>query len=218
MKFSFADIEDFEDHINRSIAGYGLLCDMVLSIAEWFVRDGSVVYDIGCSTGAMLSRLDDHFSSLDIRLVGIERELRFASEYRNTDRIRFCPADLGHGFTFDEASLILSMFTLQFVDSRHHEQHLRRIYSGLVPGGAFILAEKTYAAHSRIQDLLTCSYYDFKGRSFSASDILKKERALGPVMHPKSVDELHAAISSAGFSTYELIWRHFNFIAILCIK
>ena len=53
---------------------------------------------------------------------------------------------------------------------------LQNIYNGLNHGGAFIFAEKTVCEDSRLQEMITFNFYDYKRKHFEASDILEKER------------------------------------------
>ena len=53
---------------------------------------------------------------------------------------------------------------------------LQNIYNGLNYGGAFIFAEKTVCDDSRLQEMITFNFYDYKRKHFEASDILEKEK------------------------------------------
>lgn len=56
--FTFAHREEgFDEHIDKSIRGYGDLLDDVISMSRYFVEDNTNVYDIGCSTGKLTQRM-----------------------------------------------------------------------------------------------------------------------------------------------------------------
>ena len=96
---------------------------------------------------------------------------------------------------------------------------LRRIYEGLVEGGALIIAEKTVAETGRIQDAITFPYYDFKIKmGFSEKDILDKERALRGQMTLWTETELKRALRQVGFREIESIWRNYMFVGHLALK
>jgi len=96
---------------------------------------------------------------------------------------------------------------------------LRRIYGGLVEGGALIIAEKTLAETSRVQDACTFPYYDYKlVRGFSAQEILDKERQLRGRMTLWTERELRAALRRVGFCELQSFWRSHMFAGYLALK
>ena len=56
---------------------------------------------------------------------------------------------------FRDLSLATAIFTLRFLPHRHRLEVSRRLYEGLVTGGAHVVAEKFYAKTPKIQDMLT---------------------------------------------------------------
>ena len=61
---------------------------------------------------------------------------------------------------------------MQFIPQRDRGAVLRKVYDGMVEGGAFVVTEKLFANSARLQDILAFQYYDFKRRKFSAEEIL----------------------------------------------
>ena len=41
----------FDKHVRQSIPFYDLIQKYITSISEWFIKDNSIIYDLGCSTG-----------------------------------------------------------------------------------------------------------------------------------------------------------------------
>ena len=121
---------------------------------------------------------------------------------------------------FKKLSLVYSLFTLQFLPERDRLKLVKRIYNGLVEGGALILSEKVLAKNAKIQDMLAFTYYDFKRETFSASEILDKEKSIRDQMHLWSEYKLFEMLRSAGFKSInmQLFWRNHLFIGILAMK
>ena len=42
----------FEDMINRSVPGYGMILEMISLITQRYAKSGTRCYDLGCSLGA----------------------------------------------------------------------------------------------------------------------------------------------------------------------
>ena len=50
--FTFAHREEgFDEHIEKSIRGYGHLLEDIVGLSRYFVENDTNVYDLGCSTG-----------------------------------------------------------------------------------------------------------------------------------------------------------------------
>lgn len=55
-KFDEQVSQHFDTHVRKSVPLYEEVQKAVIEISEWFIRDNSVVYDLGSSTG------ETHFS------------------------------------------------------------------------------------------------------------------------------------------------------------
>jgi tRNA (cmo5U34)-methyltransferase len=85
-------------------------------------------------------------------------------------------------------------------------------------GGAFVLAEKVYSENTLVQEIMTFLYYDFKRKNFSGEEILDKEQDLRMMLRPNTLSQNISLLHEAGFSIVEVIWRCYNFLALLCVK
>lgn len=215
--FSFETVENFDKHIDESIEGYAQLDRLVKSVSSYFVKPGTTVYDLGCSTGRLLRDLGEvHGDSA--KYVGIDKCDNFAKMNEGPAPFEYRKELIEDISEYPNASMIVSMFTLQFIDPRHREKILRAVYDSLPTGGAFIMAEKVYSTNAKIQDILTFQYYDYKSKSFSGDEILSKERDLRKIMFPLSAKENDEFLERAGFDKREVFWRSYNFLAYICVK
>ena len=217
-EFSFKTVDAFDEHVASSIFGYVDLHEMICKISKYFIEDDSMVYDVGCSTGTLLRKLElstNKESRVDF--IGIEPEQNFFKNLESKGRIRFIQSN-AVGFEFKNASFITSVFCLQFISKKYRRSILSEIFRGLHPGGAFILAEKVRADSSIAQDVETFAYYDEKGEHFAAEQILNKERSLRSMLKPISSSENDVMLTTAGFKTIDLFWKRWAFEAKLCVK
>lgn len=215
MNFSFSTIQGFDWHISRSIPGYARLVNYIVGLSDYFVQCGEKIFDIGCSTGVLTKKLSRRHPKCEI--YGIDSEENFIGNLDNSKNIsflRFNASDLN----FTKAAMITSVFTLQFIRPAERLELLKSVYKGLNSGGAFIIAEKIYSVESRFQDIATFLYYDFKSNTFTAREILTKERSLRKIMKPKTLNENIGMLMDVGFVSIETFWRELNFCALLCIK
>jgi len=224
-KFTFAQREEgFDNHIEHSIRGYTNLWNDVLKYSEYFVEDYTNVVDIGCSTGKLLkAMIEQNTFAPHANYVGIEVEEDFFKSYDEDEEqfshLRYHRGDV-RDFRFLNCSLVTSIFTLQFIQEKERSSIIKQIYEGLNPGGAFIFAEKTIAECSKIQDIRTFTYYDYKREHFTSDDILNKEKQLRHMMKLNTRKELINKCATAGFAfdRIDSFWQNHSFTAFVAIK
>ena len=225
LPFSFANYaEDFDRHIERSIRGYAALMEDCTELSTYFVEDGTTVCDVGCSTGRLLGaiRARNRDRAPGARYLGLDIEAGFQEHWKlhAGEDIRFLVQDVLSYGAFETMSLVTSIFTLQFLPARHRREICRRIFDGLVPGGALIIAEKTFAKMPKIQDMLTSLYLHYKRRHFSDEEIMDKEKSLRDMMKPGREADLIGLLTGVGFKAenIESFWRSYLFAAYVCVK
>jgi tRNA (cmo5U34)-methyltransferase len=222
-RFEFADYADeFDDHITKSIPGYTELIQTCAALSRRYVQNGRSVLDIGCTTGTVLAAVRDANQGVlpQASYTGIDIEPTFAEYWRHkrASNLDFVVADVRSFGGIKNISLALSLFTIQFLAEQDKLPVLKSVHDGLISGGALIIAEKVLANSARFQDALTFDYYDFKRRSFSADEILDKERGLRGTMNPWTASELNVGLRAAGFMEIQEIWRRSHFVGILALK
>jgi tRNA (cmo5U34)-methyltransferase len=225
MKFTFAQREEgFDNHIEHSIRGYTNLWNDILKYSEYFVEDDSSVIDVGCSTGKLLkAMISQNTFAPKAKYFGVEIEEDFFAGFDEDEK---CHNNLKYfrgnviDFDFKDATLITSIFTLQFIPEHMRRGIVKKIYDGLRYGGAFIFAEKTVSENPRIQEIRTFTYYDYKREHFTSDDILNKERQLRHMMKLSSRQELMSMCACAGFnfSKIDSFWQNHGFTGFIAIK
>jgi len=224
QKFTFAQREEgFDNHISQSIRGYNDLIGDVINLSQYFVENNTTVYDIGCSTGKMLKAMIKQNEKIakDASYVGIEIEEDFFKHFDSTDSsLRFIREDVRDVDFVQNTSLVTSIFTLQFMPRQDRQDVINRIYDCLIPGGAFVFAEKTIATNPIIHEMRTFTYYDFKKNSFTYDDIMEKERKLRSMLKSNSREELLEMCIGAGFekSSIDSFWQNFAFTGFVATK
>jgi len=224
--FTFAHRQEgFDDHIDMSIRGYSNLLDDVVSLSRYFVEADTNVVDIGCSTGKLTSRILKHNESAcpDANYVGVEVAEGFFGDLEERAKdlkgynVEFIKDDI-RNYTFNNCSLVTSLFTLQFMPYSCRKDVLQGIYNGLNVGGAFIFAEKIDTTHSRIENMIRTTYYEYKRTSFDYEDIMTKELTLKNMLKPNSWNEIEGMLSDVGFKTIQSFWQNHMFIGAIALK
>ena len=228
--FTFGHREEgFDNHIDASIRHYSTLHDDVVNLSRYFVENDTKVVDIGCSTGKTIEAMieQNHITSPNAHYCGVEyaevfQEDMTARQTRLNEgghHVCFQNKNIIH-HSFENCSLVTSIFTLQFMQPLWRQRVLENIYEGLNEGGAFIFAEKTYAENSRIQDMMTSTFYEYKAQHFTYEDIMEKEKILRTMLKPMTWNDLTSLLTSVGFDSTKIqpFWMNHLFVGAIAIK
>ncbi len=225
FKFGANVANVFDDMVSRSVPFYGEMQRMIAELSADHAKEGSDVYDLGCSTGTTLIGMDTMVNP-KIRFVGIDDsqemldkckskliEIGFSRDYE----LR-C-SDLSQGIKIQNASVVVLCLTLQFVRPIYREQLIKNIYDGLNPGGALILIEKILAEESRFNRDFINYYYNYKRRNhYSELEISQKREALENVLIPYKLSEDISLLRDRGFAHCEVFFKWYNFAGLIAVK
>ena len=224
-KWSFdGNVADtFVDHVRQSVPLYDAGHDLIASISDYFVRDDSVCYEIGTSTGQLLRRLAEHHSHKPgARWIGIDAVEPMIDKARvhcaGVDNIELV-ADDALTFEYEKADLFIAYYCVQFIQPRNRQDLINRIYERLHWGGAFLMFEKVRGPDARFQDMSVAIYNDFKAKNgFSADEILNKTSSLKGVLEPFSTEGNLGLLRRAGFTDIMSVMKWVCFEGFLAIK
>lgn len=219
--FSFDTIKNFDQHLLASVPNYDVLFESICLMSDYFIVNGKRVFDLGCSTGKLIKTLHERNSKMDVNFIGIDKSDNLLPDNDEKPGLYFSNYDLNDFSVYqyiNDASLIFSIFTLQFLKREVRQSLLNRVYSALDKGGAFIMTEKVFCDIGQVQDLFTSVYYDYKKKSFTEKEILDKEVDLRKIMKPNNSDTNIEMLERAGFKKIVTFYKYLNFEGYLCIK
>ncbi len=223
-KFDLQVTNSFDTHVVKSVPFYEEIQRMVVEISEYFIRDNSIIYDIGCSTGTtLLSMYEHHSSKKNINLFGIEESQSMVENARSKccyPNINFIPQDLADSnICFNGANFITSILTIQFLPFNNRLNLLKKVFDGLVEGGALIMVEKIRCEKSLFEIPWLELYWDFKERQgLTDSMIRQKSKSLRGVLNPLTLDQNLELLDQAGFSDVEIFFKWYNFVGLVAVK
>jgi len=222
----------FDDMLQRSIPQYEVMRATVHILARDFIRSGKLVVDLGASSGEGIAPLvqDEaaRGSAAPARFVAIECSPAMLTELRQrfvssdgTGLVTIVDHDLRSGLPDlgEEASLILSVLTLQFVPMEYRQQLIQAAYEALAPGGAMILVEKVLGSGAWLDKQFVRHYLDNKMlNGYSAEEVDRKRLSLEGVLVPVTARWNEDMLQRAGFSEIDCFWRWLNFAGWLAVK
>jgi tRNA (cmo5U34)-methyltransferase len=217
--------QNFEQHVMRSVPSYALGHDIVLELSDFFIDEDSVCYEIGTSTGTLISALaarhkgKGKWVGLDVEPLMIDyAQQRVKSESADSLSLTFEVAD-ACDYDYANCDLIVAYYTVQFIRPRARQKLLDSLYQVLNWGGALVIFEKVRAPDARFQDICTALYQDFKLKNdFSPAEIMAKASSLRGVLEPFSTKANVELLERAGFSDIMTIHKHICFEGFLAIK
>ena len=220
VKFSFTNFsKEFDDHIDKSIRGYSVLRNDVVSMSRYFVENDTTVMDLGCSQGSLIRMMyeqNDHVSNTEY--VGVEINDSFQQHWMDEDRLKYVIDDITTMEFPENLSLVTSLFTFQFIPERHRVPLMEKIYDNLIEGGGFVFSEKLLSVGGKIQNMMEFMYYDYKKLHFSEKEILDKEIELRHLAKLTNEDLLIKQLLGVGFRQIQTFWRNFNFVGMVALK
>ena len=210
----------FSDMLSRSIPQYDLMRKSVFDVGKKFVQPNTHVVDLGCSRGDALAPFVDEFGA-ECGYLGLElsESMLEASKARfnqaiNNGVVDIKKHDLRESYPDVNASLTLSVLTLQFTPMEHRQRILRDVYQSTAPGGAFILVEKVLGDTAEINQLMVQCYHELKRHNgYSEDSIERKRLALEGVLVPVTARWNEELLRGAGFQQVDCFWRWMNFSA-----
>ena len=215
-------VRSFDDHVKSSIPLYKEGHQLIQRLSDFFIRPDSLVYDLGCSTGTLLSSLAARRSEATIKFKGLDCESKMVEaakqRHHHDPRLDFITADIT-GYEFERADLFISYYTLQFLRPEERSRILHRLFHSLNPGGALILFEKTRIESGNFADMFQELYHDFKRENgHSGEEILAKSRSLRGILRPNTSESIMQQLDQAGFTRRSLFVKYLAFEGIIAIK
>ncbi|MEM7130209.1 MAG: carboxy-S-adenosyl-L-methionine synthase CmoA [Chloroflexota bacterium] len=214
----------FDDMVSRSVPLYR---EVMVAAAQWtraYYQSGTAIVDVGCSTGTFLE-LMGRILTESATLIGIDNSahmLEKAAEklapLTTQHQVQWLCQDAIHS-SFEQSSVVVMNYTLQFLSLGDRQKLLTHAYEGLVPGGLLFLSEKVRSAIPQFQETITRHYEAFKEHNgYAQSEIERKKEALEQVLTPLTVDEQFDMLGQAGFMQIDTLIKMHNFTTFVALK
>ena len=215
----------FDDMLNRSVPFYAESIKRQSQLTAQFYQPGSRIYDLGCSHGNLGMLILNQLKERPFTMVAVDSSKPMIEKY--SKRLEKCDngqkVDLVCGFLEDiqikNASAVLINLTLQFLDIGKRDDLIKKIYQGMNPNGILVLTEKTIHASKAQNDLQIKFYKAFKlENGYSELEISQKRDALEKVLVPDTIETHQNRTLNAGFATFDVWLKWFNFASMIAIK
>ncbi|MBV35423.1 MAG: carboxy-S-adenosyl-L-methionine synthase CmoA [Rickettsiales bacterium] len=225
FSFDHKVVEVFPDMIKRSVPGYTAIIDGIGQIAKKYVQPNTNIYDLGCSLGAATLAIRQSVNDSSCKVIAvdnssamIERCRLIQSGYNFDMPVDVIEADINN-LTFENASLVVLNFTLQFLPRGQRLQLLQKIHQGLNKNGVLVLSEKLTMSSDELDAHIIDIHHDFKKQNgYSDMEIAQKRAALENVLIPDTREQHYTRFQKSGFSQYDTWFQHYNFASFIAVK
>lgn len=224
-KFDESVTAVFSDMLERSIPQYNMMRRCVLDLGTALVRSGSVIVDLGCSTGEGLQPFIEKLGSQN-RYFGVDASDPMIAEARNrftkeidSGHVEIQRFDLRDGYPDIDAGLTLCILTLQFTPIEHRQRILSDAFARTADGGAILLVEKVIGGGAQLDKHMVEIYHALKmSAGYSAEEVERKRMSLEGVLVPVTARWNEELLRGAGFRHVDCFWRWMNFAGWVAIK
>ncbi len=215
----------FDDMLNRSVPLYQESIQRQAQLAKYFFQKQTRIYDLGCSHGNLGVRILNEMKGADFSMVAVDSSIPMIEKYSKRLELYKASAnvDLVCGFLEDvkikNASVVLINLTLQFLRPETRDDLIKKIYQGMIPGGLLLLTEKIHQSSPEFNALQLTFYDQFKRENgYSQLEISQKRDALEKVLIPDTIQTHQKRLSRAGFTSFDVWLKWFNFASMMAIK
>ena len=225
FKFNTNVAKVFDDMVSRSVPLYEEIQRMITELAANHAKEGTDVYDLGCSTGTTMIGMNTMVNQ-NIHFIGVDDSQEMLDKCKSKLRdfgfsrsYELRCSDLNQGVKITNASVVVLCLTLQFVRPIYREQLVKNIYEGLNAGGVLILVEKILAEDSMFNRDFINYYYNYKRRNhYNEMEISQKREALENVLVPYKLSENISLLNHRGFTHTEVFFKWYNFAGLIAVK
>lgn len=212
----------FDNMLQRSIPAYEDMRKLVERIGRRFIKLGTYIVDIGCSNGRAIEPFfrkygyDNKYMMIDTSKPMLEE---CKKRFGESEELKILDYDITKGLPRCEASLVLSVLSLQFTPIEYRHKILSSIYDSLIEGGAVIVVEKVLGNTYEIDSALVDEYYKIKSdNAYTQEQIQSKRKSLEGVLVPITARWNEDLLKETGFRQVDCFWRFLNFAGWVAIK
>ncbi|MBF0211129.1 MAG: carboxy-S-adenosyl-L-methionine synthase CmoA [Desulfamplus sp.] len=224
----------FDDMIKRSVPLYIESLKRQCQFIFKFYKNGTTIYDLGCSHGNLGVMVANEFNAQDYCMVAVDSSPSMVAKYAsrleeikrdnpsiasNLNRSITLITSLAEDVPILNASVVVVNLTMQFINPLKRERFIQGIYDGLIDGGILLLSEKISHKNQMIAEVEQDFYKSFKlENGYSELEISRKREALENILISETIESHINRLNRVGFKTFDVWLKWFNFASMVAIK
>ena len=219
-RFDKSVVKNFDEHISKSVPFYKITHDIIVKLSDFFLKDNSLCYDLGCSNGTLLKEIALRQKKNNIKFIGydISKDMIIEAKKKEIKNLNFYQKDITK-IPLKKSDMIICVYILQFVQPKFRQVLINKIFKSLNWGGVLVLVEKIRGNDARFQDIFIFLHHDYKKRKgFKTDEIYNKEISLRGVLEPYSIKANMDFMKRAVFKDIMPFFQYLGFKGFLSIK
>jgi len=72
LRFNKTLSQNFDSHVKKSVPFYEISHEITTELSKFFLKDNSRYYDLGCSTGTLIEKIDKSNAGKKLELIGVD--------------------------------------------------------------------------------------------------------------------------------------------------
>jgi len=225
FRFDQSVVEVFPDMIKRSVPGYQTIVSMTGVLASRYAQADSHIYDLGCSLGASTLAMRQQPLPAGCKIIGIDNSPAMIDRCQsvletdtNDTSVELRCEDLLNS-DYDNASVIVLNFTLQFVRPEFRDALMRKLVASLRPGGCIVISEKVQFSEPELDELNIALHHEFKLRNgYSELEVAQKRASIENVLIRDTIETHRQRLIDAGCNSCNVWFQCFNFASMVALK
>ncbi len=200
--------KDFDTHVSKSVPGYELFHNYIVTLSQFFLEDYSYALDIGCSTGTLIAKMNNAHQDKYCEFTGVDNCINMCEKAEELldglDNVTIRRINILSWFKQEhdfKLSFITSMLTLQFIPCEERQEVLKKCYENLTYSGAMVVVEKIIQEDGYNQKMFDEIYQQMKYENgLDKEHLFDKTMSLRGVMKPLTSKDNEAMFREAGFT------------------
>lgn len=187
--FETSEVADgFDEHVREQLPWYDIATKATVHLAEHYLGNGGLVYDIGASTGNVGKALAPAIERRSAKLVAIEPSRAMCAMYKGPGQIFNVSA---FGYHFEKFDVAVCLLSLLFMRPNERAKVLADLRAAANFGGCIVIVDKFEGAGGYIETAMWRLALAMKLEAGAKpEDVLAKELSLIGVQRPLNRDEL----------------------------
>ena len=121
----------FDLHVKQSLPFYDSIQKYISSLSEWFIKDSSNIYDLGCSTGETAKNIFafNRKRKIKYNYIGLDNSpqmIKLAKQKIKNKNIKFKTADVNKVSFKKNSDLFICLLTFPFLKLQERKKLLKK--------------------------------------------------------------------------------------------
>lgn len=216
------EAQEYDGIIKNLIPYYHQMVEAVVGALPFEREADFEVIDLGCGTGTVARAVKDAFPQARVTCLDISQNMLQIAEtkLKDTDDTTYINSNF-YEFDFHKKydATVSSLALHHLVTNEDKLNFYMKIYSGLNPGGIFVNADVVLGSTAKLQELYMDRWKTFMRLNVSEEEVqnnwipkyYEEDR-------PVSLIDHFEMLRKAGFITFDVIWKYYNFAVYMAVK